>query len=105
MGGVALAAVVIVLIIVVAVVCIYARKKNQNPKDRSVGAIDMTPTAEVTYDYPYPQKNAPGSIERVGVTQNEAYATAAPNVAYDSSAVPLQSNRAYGGGGDADGYY
>ena len=104
-GGVALAAVVTVLIIVAAVAC--ARKKNQNPTDRSVDAINMTATAEETYDYPFQHEITAVSTEHnvnetyastaIATKQNEAYALpTAPNAAYSSStAVPLQSNEAY----------
>ena len=76
-GGVALAAVVTVLIIVAAVAC--ARKKKQNPTDRSVDAIDMTAIAE---DYLFHEPTTI-STERseayantaITTEQNEAYAT------------------------------
>ena len=79
-GGVAVGAVT-VLIIVAAVAC---ARKNQNPKDRSVGAINMTATtAEAMYDNPYQQETA------TSTKRNEAYATTAvttaPNEAYGTT--------------------
>ena len=76
-GGVAVGAVT-VLIIVAAVAC--ARKKSQNPTDRSVRAIDMTATAEETYDYPFYESAA------VATKRNEAYA---------STAITTEQNEAY----------
>ena len=91
-GGVAVGAVT-VLIIVAAVAC--ARKKNQNPKDRSVGAINMTATtAEAMYDNPYQQETTATSTKR-----NKASATAvttAPNEAYATTAMTTAPNEAYG---------
>ena len=71
-GGVAVGAVT-VLIIVVATGGACARKKNQNPTDRSVDAIDMSLQHDTT---------------AVSTKQNEAYATAmstSPNQAYAST--------------------
>ena len=102
-GGVALAAVT-VLIIVTAVAC--ARKKSQNPTDRSVDAINMTATAEETYDYPFHEptavatkRNEPYATTAITTEQNEAYATTAittePNEAYATTAITTEPNEAY----------
>ena len=76
-GGVVVGAVT-VLIIVAAVAC--ARKKNRNPTDRSVDAINMTATAGETYDYPFHEPAA------VTTKRNEAYA---------STAITTEQNEAY----------
>ena len=105
-GGAALAAVVTVLIIVAAVVC--ARKHNQRPEDRSVGAaVNRTATADREDTYVH-YDNLVCKSTILSTKHNEAYATTAiateqneyalptaPKAAYSSTAVPLQSNEAY----------
>ena len=91
MGGVAVGA-VSVLVIVAALAC--ARKKKQNPTDKSVYAIDMTAIAEETYDYPLQRETT-----AVATKRNKAYATNAitteQNKAYTFTAIPTEQNEAY----------
>ena len=85
-GGVVLAAAVTVLIIVAAVACARNLKKSQEPKQKSVCAINMTATVEEEpyYDYPFQNEttndstehsNTHASITIITTEQNEAYTT------------------------------